>query len=87
MPKRDLIQFPCEFDLKVVCPAGDNLAEVIGAVVRLHAPDFDAATITIRQSGKGTYHSLTCTIVATSQQQLDNLYRALNDHPQVKFVL
>ena len=83
----DQIQFPIEFPLKVVCTAGDDLADLIGELITRHASGFDSATISIRESGKGKYHSLTCTITATSREQLDGLYRELHAHPRVKFVL
>jgi putative lipoic acid-binding regulatory protein len=41
----------------------------------------------IRPSSKGTYTGLTVTVVATSREQLDNLYRALSSHPMVKMVI
>ena len=66
---------------------GPGLAQTIVAVVMVHAPDFDPATIEMRPSKAGTYLSLTCTIRATSQTQLDTLYRELSGHPMVKVVL
>ena len=56
-------------------------------VVQRHAPDFDAATLEMRASSAGKYLSLTCTINATSREQLDNLYRDLTSHPMVAMVL
>jgi putative lipoic acid-binding regulatory protein len=41
----------------------------------------------MRPSKAGNYLSLTCTIRATSQAQLDALYRALTAHPMVRVVL
>jgi putative lipoic acid-binding regulatory protein len=41
----------------------------------------------MRASSGGNYISLTCTVTATSKEQLDNLYRALTSHPMVKVVL
>ncbi len=37
----------------------------------------------MRPSSKGKYMSLTCTLRATSQTQLDALYQDLCDHPMV----
>jgi putative lipoic acid-binding regulatory protein len=56
-------------------------------IVRKHAPDFDAATMELRPSRQGNYLSVTCTIRATSREQLDALYRDLCDHPSVVMVL
>lgn len=85
--RQTLLEFPCDFPIKIMGARVDAFAQVIVAVVLEHAPDFDAATIEMRPSSKGNYLSLTCTIRAESQLQLDNLYRALTAHPLVKVVL
>ncbi|HSI22238.1 MAG TPA: DUF493 family protein [Methylophilaceae bacterium] len=85
--KDTLLEFPCEFPLKVMGATQDGFAEEILRVVRSHAPDFDASRMEMRASSGGNYISLTCTITATSKEQLDNLYRALTSHPMVKVVL
>ena len=56
-------------------------------LVQRHAPDYDGANMEMRPSSKGKYLSLTCTIRATSREQLDGLYQALCDHPMVVKVL
>lgn len=82
-----LIEFPCDFPIKVMGKAADGFAQAVAEVVRKHAPDFDAATMEMRPSKAGNYLSLTCTIRAVSQAQLDALYRELTSHPLVKIVL
>ena len=67
--------------------AVDGFAQAIVDVVLRHAPDYDPASIEIRLSKGGNYLSLTCTVRATSQAQLDALYRELTSHPLVKIVL
>ncbi len=41
----------------------------------------------LRPSREGNYLSVTCTIRATSREQLDALYQELCDHPSVVMVL
>jgi putative lipoic acid-binding regulatory protein len=82
-----LLAFPTEFPIKVLGLTQDGFAQAVVEVVKLHAPDFDAATIEMRSSREGKYLSLTVTINATSREQLDGLYQALCDHPMVKMVL
>jgi uncharacterized protein len=82
-----LLEFPCDFPLKIMGETREGFAEAIVAVVRQHAPDFDAARVEMRASSGGKYISLTCTVTATSKPQLDQLYRALTAHPWVKVVL
>ncbi len=82
-----LLEFPCDFPIKVMGAAREGFAQAVAEVVRKHAPDFDAATMEMRPSKAGNYLSLTCTIRAQSQAQLDALYRELTSHPLVKIVL
>jgi putative lipoic acid-binding regulatory protein len=86
-PKDSLIEYPCDFPIKVFGLAQQGFAQAIATVVQVHAPDFDAASIEMRNSAGAKYLSLTCTIRATSREQLDNLYRDLSSHPMVKMVL
>jgi uncharacterized protein len=86
-PKETLLDFPCDFPIKVMGARVDGFAQAVAEVVRSHAPEFDPASMEMRPSSKGNYLSLTCTIRATSKDQLDALYRALTAHPMVKVVL
>lgn len=82
-----LLEFPCEFPLKIMGETQEGFAEVIVGIVQRHAPDFSAKDVEMRASSGGKYLSLTCTVTATSKQQLDDLYRELTSHPMVKVVL
>lgn len=82
-----LLEFPCDFPLKVMGATREGFAQAVVDVVRRHAPDFDAKQVEMRPSKAGNYLSLTCTIRATSKPQLDALYRELTTHPWVKIVL
>ncbi len=82
-----LLEFPCDFPLKVMGATREGFAQAIVDVVLKHAPDFDAANLEMRPSKAGNYLSLTCTIRATSKPQLDALYGELTAHPWVKIVL
>lgn len=82
-----LLEFPCDFPLKIMGVAQDNLAPAVLAIVLAHAPDFDPASMGMRASSGGKYVSLTCSITARSKAQLDALYRELSSHPLVKVVL
>lgn len=85
--RQSLLEFPCDFPIKIMGARVDDFAQQVLTVVLHHAPDFDAATMEMRTSSKGNYLALTCTFRAVSQQQVDDLYRALTSHPLVKVVL
>ena len=87
MEKTTLLEFPTAFPIKIMGEAQDGFVQAIVAIVTKHAPDFDAASTEMRPSKQGRYLGITCTITATSQTQLDALYRELGAHPLVKMVL
>ena len=58
--------------------------ERLERVVALFPPESE---ILRKYSTGGKYLSITCTINATSREQLDALYRELCDHPMVVMVL
>lgn len=82
-----LLEFPCDFPIKIMGARVEGFAQAVAEVVLIHAPEFDPASMEMRPSSKGNYLSLTCTVRATSKDQLDTLYRALTAHPLVKVVL
>lgn len=82
-----LLTFPCAFPIKVMGRTQDGFAQAIVVVVQEYDPDFDPATLEMRASRAGRYLSLTCTVNATSRDQLDDLYRALTSHSMVALVL
>ena len=86
-PRASLIEYPRDFPIKIMGPAAERFAQTMVDLVQQFDPGFDAATLEMRPSTKGTYLALTATVRATSRQQLDDLYRALSSHPMVKVVL
>jgi putative lipoic acid-binding regulatory protein len=87
MPPESLIEYPTDFPIKIMGRRQPRLVQSIVEVVQRHAPDFDASTVEMRTSKKNNYLSVTCTVCATSREQLDALYRDLCDHPSVVMVL
>ena len=82
-----LIEYPCDFPIKIMGKTQAGFAQAVLGIVRAHAPDFDGSTMEMKTSKAGKYLSVTCVIRATSREQLDALYQALCDHPMVVMVL
>ena len=82
-----LLKFPCDFPIKIMGKQSVDFVRTMLDIVHRHAADFDASSIESRPSTKGNYLSITCTINATSQAQLDALYRELSGHPLVAMAL
>jgi uncharacterized protein len=86
-PSETLIEFPCDFPIKVMGETSADFSSEIIKTIQSQLPNFDAANIEMRGSSGGKYISLTCTVYVTSKPQLDDIYRALSAHPMTKFVL
>lgn len=82
-----VIKFPCEFPIKAMGRADDDFDALVVSIIRRHVPEFTDATVRKRLSRGGKYVSVTVTIQAKSQEQLDNLYMELSTNEQVLMAL
>jgi putative lipoic acid-binding regulatory protein len=73
-----LLEFPCEFPIKVMGRTGIGLHERVTEIIRRHASQLNNQAITSRLSRYGNYVSITAVVPATSQRQLDDIYRELS---------
>jgi putative lipoic acid-binding regulatory protein len=86
-PERPLIDYPSLFPIKVMGANVDGFVHALVSVARQFDPAFDAASVELRPSSGNKYLGVTLTVMATSREQLDELYRTLSTHPMVKVVL
>ncbi|AHE97937.1 YbeD family protein [Thioalkalivibrio paradoxus] len=82
-----LLKFPCRFPIKVMGEAHPELFAAVETAIAQHVPDRDSVEIVRRDSSGGRYVGVTITLTATSQAQLDALYRALQRCSRVRMVL
>jgi len=82
-----LIDFPCDFPLKVMGKNESNFPETVILLIQTILPAFSPEKIERRTSSSGKYTSLTCSVHVESQAQLDDIYRLISVHPLVKFAL
>lgn len=85
--KHSFVEYPCDFPLKIFGQQQAGFAQAVLEVVTKHDPGFAAGSMEMRASKNARYVSLTCTIRATSREQLDAVYQELCDHPMVVMVL
>lgn len=82
------IEFPCpDYPVKIMGVKGTEFRDYVLSIVEVHAPGFDATRISVRDSSKGTYQSITVLITATGEQQLSDLNAKLRESELVKIVL
>ncbi len=82
------IEFPCpDYPVKVMGDAGKDLHTLVIEVFQRHAPGFDETRLTIRDSSKGRFQSITVYITATGEPQLQAIFDDLKASNAVKMVL
>lgn len=78
-PRREkpLQEFPSEFPIKVMGRKDSELRALTQAIVEKHAGPLSESAIRTRDSSDGNFLALTYTVLATSREQLDAIYREL----------
>lgn len=87
MTEPALLEFPCDFPVKIVGRDNAAFREAAHEILSRHANPFEPGRLSERQSSKGSYLAFTYLLVASSQDALDALYRELSDHDLVLFAL
>ncbi|WP_139559352.1 YbeD family protein [Methylotetracoccus oryzae] len=82
-----LLTFPCDFPVKVIGRKEPDFESSVLAIFRRHVPMLPDEAVSTRDSGGGKFTALTVTVTATSQEQLDELYRELSRTPAVLMAL
>ncbi len=85
--EESLIEFPCEFPVKVMGPALPEFHSAINKIATTHDSKFDENQTTQNVSKTGKYVSLTLNIHANDKSQLDALYKDFTDHELVLWAL
>ncbi len=78
-----LLQFPCSFPIKIMGRNEPGFLDLVVAIVAQHAGSIPQDAIRTSASSKQAFLSVTVTINAESQHQLDRIYQDLSDHEDV----
>lgn len=82
-----LIEFPCDFPIKVMGEDREQLRQLVADVVSRLAPDSPADGWSEKSSRSGRYLSISVTVRATSKQQLDAIYEEFTGSDLTAYVL
>ncbi|MCK5812704.1 MAG: DUF493 domain-containing protein [Cocleimonas sp.] len=85
--EESLIEFPCDFPVKVMGAAIPEFHQCILEIANKHDPHFNPDKTKQRDSKTGKYTSLTLIIHAENKPQLDALYQDLTDCELVLWAL
>jgi len=87
MSEESVIEFPCEFPIKMMGRDTPEFRATTRLLIENHVGPIADEAIQSNLSGKGNFVSVTVTITATSQQQLDDIYRDVSGHDDVLMAL
>ncbi len=85
--EQSLLEFPCQFAIKVMGRTSPELDVLIVEIIRRHSPDLREGAVTSRPSKGGNYTAITVTVEASSRKQLDAIYQDLTASPHVLMAL
>ena len=87
MTEETLLEFPCDFPIKMMGRDEAGFRELARDLVEKHAGPVDDAAVQTSVSAKGNFVSVTVTIKASSREQLDDIYREASAHDAVLMAL
>ena len=87
MTEESLLKFPCPFPIKMMGRDTEAFRATARALVERHTGPINDEAIGEALSRKGNFVSITITVIALSQDQLDDIYRDVSSHEDVLMAL
>lgn len=87
LERKTLLEFPCQFPIKIMGRDHAEFHEAARTIISRHAGEIAADAIRTAASSKGKFISVTITIDAFSQQQIDSIYEDLSAHDEILVAL
>ncbi len=83
----ELLEFPCQFPIKVMGRDEPGFRDMVEKLARLHIDAKTELVISTRTSSNANFISVTLKFEAQSRVQLDNIYKELTAHELILMVL
>ena len=85
----ELWDFPMDYPMSIIGHEGehDTLFNEVSLILSSLFPEFDTASIVVKPSRTGRFHSLRLNLYLTHAEQVNKLYAALDDANTVRTVL
>ncbi len=87
MSEDSVMEFPCDFPIKMMGRDTEEFRRTARKLVEKHAGPVTDDAVQTAVSAKGNFVSVTVTVRATSREQLDDIYRDLTAHEAVLMAL
>lgn len=87
MSGETLLEFPCDFPIKAMGRDTPEFHATVRELVEARTGPLEEDRIKTALSRNGSFVSITITVNAQSQEQLDDIYRAISAHDDVLMAL
>ncbi len=87
MSDETLLEFPCDFPIKIMGRESAEFRALARELVEKHTGPLDDDSVASSLSRNGAFVSVTVTVVAQSQQQLDDIYREVTSNDEILMAL
>lgn len=87
MTQATLIDFPCQFPVKIIGINSSSFIDEIKEITLKHFPSFKNEDLKQQPSQQNNYLALTVTIFAENKDQLDLYYLEVTKNQHIKMVL
>ncbi len=87
MTEESVIEFPCEFPIKMMGRNTPDFLSTARSLVEKHSGAVSDTAVQTSLSRNDRFVSVTVTITATSQEQLDSIYQDVTNHEDVLMAL
>ena len=85
----ELWQFPMNYPLSIIGHEGehDNLLNEVKLILGSQFPEFDLASMEVKPSKTGRFHSVRANLYLTTVEQVNTLYASLDNAKTVRMVV
>ncbi|MBA2650098.1 MAG: DUF493 domain-containing protein [Legionella sp.] len=87
MTNSTLIDFPCNFPIKIIGVNSQAFIDEVVKIAKKHDATFTKEALVQKHSKHSNYLAITLTLVAIDQVMLDALYSEISIIPGIKMVL
>jgi len=85
--EESIIEFPCEFPIKMMGRDTPEFRATVRSLVEKHTGPLSDDSVSSTTSRNGRFVSVTITVTAESREQLDSIYREVSAHQDVLMAL
>jgi putative lipoic acid-binding regulatory protein len=81
------LTFPCQIGIKAMGRQSEQFPGTVKAILAMHVEADAIIEVRIRNSKAGKFLSVTCEVMLQNRQQMEAIYAAMFDHPDILMTL